>query len=128
MAKEDNLTPFDSERGRAAGLVGGAAKKGSKHISKWIDELLNDDEFIAEIQENGKVTKFKGAPAKAIVQAHIRLALSGDVKAADMLFKHGYAQKLQLGNDPDNPLTPAIADATVAAEFAEYMKQKTSEQ
>ena len=102
--------------------------KGAKHISTWIQELLNDEEFTGKVLDGDDLKEYKGAPAKAIVRAHAQLALQGNVKAADLLFKYGYGTKTTLANDPENPLTPAIADATVAAEFAEYMKQKTSEQ
>lgn len=79
--------------------------KGTKQISTWINQLLNDEKFVTTIRDGLEIKEYKGAPIQAIVQAHIRLALNGDVRAADMLFKHGGVQKVQLGNDPDNPLT-----------------------
>lgn len=123
----------DPEKAKATqfqpGVSGNPAgkPKGSKHISTWIQELLNDETFTAKINDGEKITEYKGAPIKAIIQAQMRLALSGDTKAFDVLGKYGFGTKTTLANDPDNPITPTM-DAAVAADFAAYMKQKTSEQ
>lgn len=121
--KIENLTPFDSERGAAAGRIGGANKKGSKHLSTWIQDLLNDEEFTTTIREGLQVKEWKGAPVKAIVKAHTLMAINGDVKAADLLFKYGYGQKMTLANDEDHPITGSMNPAEAAA-FAEYLKGK----
>jgi len=74
--------------------------KGSKHISTWIRDLLNDEEFTLDnFLFNGK--QFKGAPIKAIVTVAIMNALQGDNKWAEWLAKHGYGTKQVIEvNDP----------------------------
>lgn len=91
----DTLTPFDSERARMIGAKGGAAKKGSKHINTWIQELLTDEDFTSKIQVGKKIIEFKGAPLKAIIQAQMRKAVDGDTKAFDSLAKYGWPSKTE---------------------------------
>lgn len=122
--KVDNLTPFTTDNAAENGAKGGTAKKGSKHLSTWIQELFNDEKFQATIREGLKIVDYKGAPIKAIVKAQMLMAMNGDTKAFDVLGKYGYGTKLELANNPDNPITPT-ADPLVAAEFAEYLKNKS---
>lgn len=103
MGELGKATRFSDERQPA--IPGGVFKKGSKHTATWINELLNDESFVATIQQGLQVKEYKGAPIKAIIGAQIRLAINGDTKATDVLFKYSVPQKLLLGNDPDNPLT-----------------------
>jgi hypothetical protein len=94
VAGIDNLTPFDSERASAAGKVGGANKKGKKHINTWIQELLEDEDFEADLIDSKKgLVEFKGAPLKAIIMAQRHKAVNGDQKAVDLLFKYGWPAK-----------------------------------
>lgn len=79
---------------------------GSIHLSTHIQELLNDEEFETQILEGNTVKDFKGIPVKAIIRVAMIKSLQGDNKWADWLAKYGYGTKLQLGNDPDNPLNP----------------------
>lgn len=86
----DNLVPFtganDPRRGHP--------KKGSKHISTWIQDMLNDEEFDTLISHPTKgFIEFKGAPLKAIIQVAMRKALAGDDRAMEWLAKHGYGTK-----------------------------------
>lgn len=67
--------------------------KGSKHISTWIQELLNDEKFQATVITNhGQKVEYKGAPIKAIVQTAIMQAIQGDKQWADWLARHGYKE------------------------------------
>lgn len=92
----DNLNPVTtSEEAAALGAKGGAAKKGKKHISTWIQELLEDEEFTAQIQEGYKIIDYKGAPIRAIVRAQAIKALNGDTKAFDVLNKYGWSPSKQ---------------------------------
>lgn len=74
--------------------------KGTKHISTWIQELLNDEEFTLDnFMFNGK--QFKGAPLKAIITVAIMNSLQGDNKWAEWLAKHGYGNQLNLNVTKD---------------------------
>lgn len=125
MPNPQNLTPFTAKDSRAseAGLKGGAAKKGSKHLSTWIQELLHDEQFQATILKGLKIVEFKGAPIKAIVEAQMIKALNGDSKAFDALGKYGYGTKQEI--EHSGAVTTGIADPALAADFAEFMKNKT---
>lgn len=102
--------------------------KGTKLISTWINELLNDETFIVKIREGKKFKEYKGAPIKAIIKAQTTLAMAGDTKAADMLFKHGAPQRMLLGNDPDNPLPETkLIDNDTLSQFMMMMKDNTKQ-
>jgi len=94
MANDENLKPFqkgyDSRRGHKP--------KGAKHVSTWIQELLNDEKFTATIHNGSQTRRYKGAPLKAMIKAQTILAMNGDTRAFDSLLKHGWG-KLQ----PDPP-------------------------
>lgn len=102
MSKEDNLKPFTSDNAAEMGAKGGKAKKGSKHISTWIQDMLNDEEFETLLSHPTKgYIEFKGAPLKAIIQTAMRKAIGGDKQWADWLAIHGYGTKQVLEvNDP----------------------------
>jgi hypothetical protein len=94
---------IDPEVGKATQFKPGVAPnpkgrpKGLKHISTWIQELLNDEEFEALIPDPREGWKqYKGAPLKAITRVMAIKAAGGDVKAFDALAKHGWTQKLEL--------------------------------
>lgn len=70
--------------------------KGSKHLATWIQELMNDESFKANVQQGLHIVEYKGAPIKAIIQAQIRLAMNGDTKAFDALAKYGWKQELDI--------------------------------
>lgn len=101
MVGIQNLTPFNSTTGSAAGKVGGTNKKGSKHINTHIQELLADEEFEATILDSKKgIVEYKGTPLKAILMAQMQLAINSKdeairIKATDLLLKHGWSQKIE---------------------------------
>lgn len=83
------------ESGNPAGL-----KKGTKHITTHIQELLEDESFEIQILQGYEIVDYKGAPIKAILQAQLRLALNSKdettrIKATELLMKHGYSQKIE---------------------------------
>lgn len=85
--------------------------KGTKHISTWIQELLNDEDFEANLIDSKRgMIEFKGAPLKAIILAARHQAINGDDKARDWLARYGWGTKLQLSNDPENPIMPQLTD------------------
>jgi hypothetical protein len=77
------------------GAKGGLAKKGVKHINTWVQELVEDEEFTAQIREGYKIVEWKGAPIKAIVQAQIRKAMDGDTLAFNAIVKAGWVPKVE---------------------------------
>lgn len=68
--------------------------KGTKHLSTWIQDMLNDDTFELYLTHPIEgVKKFEGAPIQAIVQTAMRRAANGDKAWADWLANHGYGQR-----------------------------------
>lgn len=125
MAGIDNLKPVDSKRAAEIGALGGSAKKGSKHLSTWIQQLLNDEEFEAQVLQGMKIVEFKGAPIKAIVKAQMIKAINGDVKAFDVLGKYGYGTKQEI--EHSGSVDTGISDPVIAAEFQEFLENKTKQ-
>ena len=102
--------------------------KGTKHVSTWIQELLNDEEFetlLADPREGWKT--YKGAPMRAIVQVMAKKAIQGDVKAFDVLSKYGWGTKMVHSNDPESPITNPAEKSLVDA-FIDRLKDDTSKQ
>lgn len=130
MANEQNLKPFP--KGVSGNPKGNALDRHStKTISEWVNQLLNDESFEADILDGIEYKHYKGAPIKAILTAQIKLAMQHKdpavkQKSADLLLKHGGTQKIQLGNDPDSPLTTG-PDPMTAAAFADFLKQQKVE-
>jgi len=122
-----SLTPF--QPGQSGNPKG--RQKGYKHISTWIEELLNDEKFEANILDSKLgLVEYKGAPVKAIVSVAIQKALNDPKtgqKWADWLAKYGYGSKLQLSSDPDNPINPPVAPTLVDA-FIKGLKSDTDKQ
>lgn len=95
--------------------------KGTKHLSTWIQKLLNDPDFSFDvIDAQGNKIEYRGAPIKAIVQVAIQKALSGDDKAMEWLAKHGYGQKITLElSDPRREILDKYMGGKDAGETAE---------
>lgn len=79
--------------------------KGTKHISTWIQEMLNDETFEANILDSKKgMVEFKGAPLKAIIMVAMNKSIN-DPKTgtqwAEWLAKHGYGNKLIIDDQRD---------------------------
>lgn len=96
MANEQNLKPWKpGQSGNPAGM-----KKGTKHISTWIQEMLNDEDFETMLLDSRKgMVEFKGAPLKAIIKTAVFRASQGDDKAREWLAKYGYGTKLDVTSD-----------------------------
>lgn len=74
--------------------------KGTKHINTWIQELIGDPDFEAQLFDLQKmsVVEFKGAPIKAIIKATITEALSARdprvrAQAREWIAKYGWPTK-----------------------------------
>lgn len=79
MPNPQNLKPFVKNDPRRINKP-----KGSKHVSTWVNELLNDENFtVKNFEFSGK--DYKGAPLKAITITAIHQALAGDVQWAKWL-------------------------------------------
>jgi hypothetical protein len=103
----------------------GRKPKGSKHLTTWIQELLEDDDFEADLLDSKQgLINFKGAPIKAIVSVVRHKAVNGDLKAVDLLMKYGWSQKIEQ-DITSNGETVAQPDASIAASFAAFLKEQT---
>lgn len=94
MANEQNLKPFtgadDPRRSHP--------KKGSKHLSTHIQEMLNDPNFELKLKDGSLLRE---RPINAIIKTAVAKGISGNVQWADWLAKHGYGSKLIIGaEDP----------------------------
>lgn len=95
LAEVSKATQFSSTN--QPPIPGGVNKKGKKHISTWIQDMMNDEEFETLLQHPTKgYIEYKGAPLKAIIQTAQRLAIGGDQKWAEWLAKHGWKQELDI--------------------------------
>lgn len=75
-------------------------KPGYKHISTWIQDMLNDDKFETVLTDASKgYIQYKGAPLKAIIQVAIHKSIHDKEKGqawAEWLAKHGYGTKITI--------------------------------
>lgn len=96
MANEQNLTSI--QKGQVLNPNG--RPRGSKNISTYIRELLEDESFEATLLDSKQgVVQYKGAPIKAIIHVAIQRSLHDDKnghKWADWLGKYGYGMMLKL--------------------------------
>jgi hypothetical protein len=87
------------------------AKPGSKHLSTWVQEMLNDESFEMLLGQGPyAVTEvYKGAPIRAIVKTAIVRAANGDIRWADWIAKYGFGTKIAVsGQDPPVPILLGI--------------------
>lgn len=73
-------------------------KKGYKHLSTHIQEMLNDEDFtfFMKVEPKGSKIEFKGRPMKAIIHVAAARAMLGDKDAREWLAKYGYGNKLTI--------------------------------
>lgn len=105
MAGISNLKPFkpgyDSRRG--------VKPKGAKHLSTYIKEALEDEEFEVWLTHPTKgIVEFKGMPIKAIIMTAVQRAVNGDDKAREWLAKYAYGTKVDITSDGKALPTPVI--------------------
>lgn len=117
MANENNLTPWQpGQSGNPAGKP-----KGTKHLSTWIQEMMEDDNFTRKLA-NGRSKK--EAPVKAIVTTLMNKALDGDMKAFDLLAKYGYGTRLDV-TSKDKEVQPFFG---LGSGGQKYVRNMTDEQ
>ncbi len=117
MANPQNLKPFTgaNDPRRANG-----PPKGSKHISTWIQQMLNDEDFEANILDSKLgVVEYKGAPLKAIIGVAVQKAIhdpASGAKWAEWLAKYGWGSKVDVtsGGDKIQGATIVFGDSTAA--------------
>lgn len=98
MANDENLKTPTHEEAVERGRKGGLNKKGSKHLSTHIQEMLNSPDFELKLKDGSLL---KERPIEAIIKTAVAKSISGDNRWAEWLAKHGYGEKLQLEiNDP----------------------------
>ena len=93
MANDENLKPPTHDEAVERGRKGGLAKKGTKHLSTHIQEMLNDDSFELKLKDG---TLLKERPIAAIIKTAVAKSISGDNKWAEWLAKHGYGERIKL--------------------------------
>jgi hypothetical protein len=103
----DNLKP--AKKGEIRNPKG--KPKGTKHLSTHIKEMLEDDNFELKLKDG---TILKGRPVAAVIKTAIAKAVSGDMRAFDMLGKYGYGQKIDLTSGGQK-ITPILGGMSVQA-------------
>lgn len=81
--------------------------KGTKHISTYIREMLEDENFELKLKDG---TLQKIFPMKAIIEVAVKKALDGDSKCMDWLAKYGYGSRLQVDLNTAEPLEKIMRD------------------
>ena len=95
MANVQNLKSWKpGQSGNPAGKP-----KGTRHLSTWIQELMEDETLTAEFLRSPNVT---GPPIQAIVISLVGKSLQGDMKAFELLAKYGYGNKLDITSQNEN--------------------------
>ncbi len=79
--------------------------KGTKHISTYIQEFMEDDNFTARILDpNAGLKEYTGPAVKAIIQVAVVKAINGDAKAMDWVAKYGWSQKIETEHSGEQKL------------------------
>lgn len=85
--------------------------RGTKHLSTHIREMLEDESFEHKLRD-GSI--FKGAPVKAVIKSLIAKALDGDLRAFELLARHGYGTNIEFDvKDLPTPILPDISPVLV---------------
>jgi hypothetical protein len=99
MPNPENIKPPTHDEAVERGRRGGLAKKGSKHLSSYIQEALTDENFELKLKDG---TILKEMPIKAIIKTAVAKSVSGDTRAMEWLAKHGYGNLVRI--EVDDPL------------------------
>lgn len=94
MANSDNLKPFPK------GISGNPSgrPKGSLNMATRIRDYLESPQKLTY-----KAQEWNGEPAELLVRVYTEKALSGDIRAFDLLVKYGYGTKIDIENDGKEP-------------------------
>lgn len=99
MPNPENIKPPTHEEAVERGRKGGLAKKGSKHLSSYIQEALTDENFELKLKDGSIL---KEMPINAIIKTAVAKSVSGDTRAMEWLAKHGYGNLVRI--EVDDPL------------------------
>lgn len=113
---------FTPENAAKMGAKGGRNKKGSKHISTWIQEMLNDPDFELKLKDGSIL---KGRPIEAIIKTAIAKGVSGDMRAFDMLGKYGFGTKLDVTTMGKELPTPILGGQSVSTDTGDTKAPQT---
>lgn len=90
--------------------------KGAKHLSTWVQEMMNDENFELFLEDRREGFKrFEGAPVKAIVTTAIRRAAGGDQRWATWLKDSGWGSKVDVTSNGET------LGVSISAEQAEQL-------
>ena len=99
------------------------APKGNKHISTWIQEMSQDEEFTTYLQDTRDgYREYKGAPLKAIINTALIKAVQGDKDAREWLAKYGWKKELDITSNGES-IGQGKVDPTLAQQFTEFLKK-----
>ena len=109
MNNQSNLKPWKSgQSGNSAGKP-----KGTKHLSTWIQEMLNDPNFTTLIRDRSLgYREHNGAPLKAIINTLIIKSINGDIRSFDILCKYGYGTKIDVTSQNEAVVIPILSGIT----------------
>ena len=82
--------------------------KGTKHLSTWIQELLEDESMNKYLDE-----PIDGPPVRAILIAMIRKAQTGDVRAFEAIAKYGFGSRIAI--EQATPPRPILSGLSVVS-------------
>lgn len=90
---ETALTGTQFKPGQSGNLAG--KPKGTKHITTYIQELMEKPDFEARILDpKAGLLNYKGKPIHAVLQVVLTKAVNGDPKMIEVLMKYGWSQKI----------------------------------
>lgn len=103
-------------------------KPGYKHLTTHIQELLEDEEFEADLLDSKKgVVAFKGKPIQAIILAARHKAVNGDMKAMDLLMKYGWNAKTEVDLTSNGETVAQPIDMDMVTQFMMMAKEQTKQ-
>lgn len=83
--------------------------RGVKHISTWIQEMAEDEEFSTYLQDAREgFIEYKGAPLKAIIKTALVKAVAGDKDAREWLAKYGWRKELDITSNGKDIVIPIL--------------------
>ena len=89
--------------------------KGTHNVSWHIKKLLNDPGFIEILPGAEKAhPKYQSTPMKAILATLMAKAITGDLKAADPLYKYGYGTRVDVTSNGERIVSNPVVISPIA--------------
>jgi len=112
--------------GQSGNLAG--KPKGTRHISTWIQEMAEDEEFSTYLQDAREgFIEYKGAPLKAIIKTALIKAVAGDKDAREWLAKYGWKKELDITSNGKDIVIPILGGISAAENTNDDIKDKEIE-